>query len=185
MRLQKSVPKGWLLLYEDESDVHLNPQLGLVWHRCGKPYQVRGAGQNQKVYVFGALNVKTGSLIYQIFKRKRSREFLEFLKCLLKRYRRWKIYLVLDNFKIHDTKVIRKFRKENKSRLRIVWLPTYSPYLNLIERFWRHMKDCTVRNYFFGDVTKLIQALHCFFRRYHRQLPASINFQKPKLRKAS
>ena len=141
-------------------------------------------------------------LVYQIFKRKRAKEFLEFLKYLLKQSD-----LVMDNFKIHDTKAIRSFRKENKKRLRIVWLPPYSPYLNLIERFWKHMKasptarqtepvglghpvwrGCTVRNYFFGDATKLIQALHCFFRRYHRSAPgghASINFQRPKLRKAS
>lgn len=184
MRIRKHLPKGWLMLYGDESDVSLNPLLGRVWHQVGKPYQVIGAGKNHKVYVFGALNSKTGRVIYRIFRRKRSKEFLEFLQYLMKRYRAWKVYLVLDNFKIHDTKAVREFRKKNKHRLKIIWLPTYSPYLNLIERFWRYMKDQTVRNYFFKDMVKLIQALNWFFRRYHRKPLVSIIFQERKLCKA-
>lgn len=166
------------MLYGDESDVHYNPILGMVWHRRGKAYCVKSSLKNQKVYVFGVLNGKTGQVTYQIFRRKRSREFLEFLKYLLRQYRRWKVYLVLDNFKIHDTAIIRDFIKKNKKRLKIVWLPTYSPYLNLIERFWRYMKDCTVRNYFFGDITKLIQALHSFFKEYHSKRVEQITFEK-------
>lgn len=177
-RLRKRLPKGCVLLYGDESDVHYNPILGMVWHRRGQVYSVRSSLKNQKVYVFGVLNAQTGQVTYQIFRRKRSREFLEFLKYLLKQYRRWKIYLVLDDFKIHDTGIIREFIKKNKKRLKIVWLPTYSPYLNLIERFWRHMKDCTVRNYFFGDITKLIQALHGFFRKYHSKKIDRITFEE-------
>lgn len=176
------MPPGWLLLDGDESDVHLNPLLGWSWHGRGKPCLVQAALWNQKVYVFGALNSKTGRVTYRIFRRKRSVEFLEFLKHLMKQYRRWKIYLVLDNFKIHDTQMIREFRRRHRNRLRIVWLPTYSPHLNLIERFWRHMKDCTVRNYFFGDVVKLIQALHSFFKQYHNKKIEQIIFKEPRLR---
>jgi len=185
MRLQRHLPKGWLMLYGDESDVHYNPIMGLVWHRRGRSYSVKSALQNQKVYVFGALNPKTGRVVYQIFRRKRAVEFLAFLKYLLKQYRRWRIYLVLDNFKIHDTQIIRDFIKQNRKRLKIVWLPTYSPHLNLIERFWRHMKDCTVRNYFFGEITKLIQALHSFFKKYHNKKIARIIFKENKLPKAA
>ena len=185
LRLKKRPPKGWTLVYGDESDVSLNPLLGRVWHRKGKSYQVTGAGKNYKVHVFGALNTKTGRVTYLIFRRKRSVEFLEFLKHLLKQYRRWKIYLVLDNFKIHDTKIIRDFIKKQRKRLRIVWLPTYSPYLNLIERFWRYMKDQTVRNYFFKDVVKLIQALNGFFKRYHDDPRISIMFEEHKICKAA
>lgn len=175
------MPEGWLLLYGDECDVHYNPILGSVWHKRGMPYYVESALQNQKVHVFGALNGNRGSVVYQIYKRKRSVEFLEFLKYLLKRYRRWKIYFVLDNFKIHDTAAVREFVKSNSSRLKVVWLPTYSPHLNLIERFWRYMKDCTVRNYFFGDIVKLIQALHSFFRRYNGRRIPRIIFEKNKV----
>lgn len=173
-------------MYGDESDVHLNPIIGPVWHKCGKRWKVLAALQNRKIYAFGALNVKSGRVHYRIFKRKRAVEFLEFLRWLLKRYRRWKVYLVLDNFVIHKTKKVCKFYRENQSRLKIVWLPTYSPRLNLIERFWTCMKSHTVRNHFFGDVVKLTQALHNFFRKYHNGKIARIIFEeKHLLRKAA
>lgn len=185
MRLRKRLPQGWILLDADESDVHLNPQVGLVWHQRGKSRQIQGAGQNYKVYVFGALNVRTGQVTYRIFRRKRAAEFLEFLKHLIRQYRRWKIYLVLDNFKIHDTVLVREFIKKHRNRLKIVWLPTYSPHLNLIERFWRYMKDCTVRNHFFGNMVKLIQALHSFFNQYHDKKIQQIIFEKHQMTKVA
>jgi putative transposase len=173
-------------MYGDESDVHLNPIIGPVWHKCGERWKVAAALQNRKVYVFGVLNVKSGRVHYRIFKRKRAVEFLEFLRWLLKRYRRWKVYLVLDNFVIHKTKKVQKFCRENQRRLKIVWLPTYSPRLNLIERFWTYMKAHTVRNHFFGDVVKLAQALHSFFRKYHNGKIERIVFEeKHLLRKAA
>lgn len=163
-------------MYGDECDVHLNPTLGICWHRRGRPFPVKAALWNKKVYVFGALNSKTGRITYRIFRRKRAMEFLEFIKNLMRQYRRWKIYLVLDNFTIHNTKAVQDFCRKNRHRLRIVWLPTYSPHLNLIERFWKYLKDCTVRNYFFGDIVKLTQALHSFFKKYHNKRIEQITF---------
>ncbi len=49
--------------------------------------------------------------------------------------------LVLDNARIHRSRLVRnKLAEREEKNLYIFFLPTYSPYLNLIERLWRKMK---------------------------------------------
>ena len=44
--------------------------------------------------------------------------------------------IILDNVRIHHTKLLKPFLDENKDRLKLMFLPTYSPELNLIEGLW-------------------------------------------------
>ena len=49
--------------------------------------------------------------------------------------------VVLDNAPIHRSKAFQnKIAEWSKKKLKIFWLPTYSPQLNLIEILWRFMK---------------------------------------------
>ena len=52
------------------------------------------------------------------------------------------------------------------------WLPGYCPKLNLIERFWRHMKQVAFDSYYWGDSLSLEQAVHMFFKE-HNENPES------------
>lgn len=52
-----------------------------------------------------------------------------------------KTVLVLDNASIHKSKAFQEARKKWRERgLRILFLPTYSPELNIIERLWQFVK---------------------------------------------
>ncbi len=44
--------------------------------------------------------------------------------------------MVLDNAKIHHTKLIQQFLNKVKDRLELMFLPPYSPEMNLIEGLW-------------------------------------------------
>jgi putative transposase len=50
------------------------------------------------------------------------------------------IYLVWDNWPVHKHPRVQK-ALINQTRIRIIWLPTYSPWLNPIEKLWRHTKQ--------------------------------------------
>jgi transposase len=55
--------------------------------------------------------------------------FLEFLKSLIKNRHR-KIFLILDNLKVHHGKEVTKWVKKNTERIELFYLPAYSPDLN-------------------------------------------------------
>ena len=103
----------------------------------------------------------TGEVTALITQRKRSAEFLEFLRWLLDDiyadcdY----LYLFLDNCSIHHTRAVEAFIAENRDRLTVIWNATYAPNLNLIERFWGHLKRSAIHNYYFETVENLEDAI--------------------------
>jgi len=66
--------------------------------------------------------------------------FMDFLKRLI-RYRRRKIFLILDNLKVHHAKVVTAWVAENSSRIELVYLPAYSPDLNPDEHLNADLKQ--------------------------------------------
>jgi putative transposase len=84
--------------------------------------------------------------------------FIAFLVVLLRAYAGWKIRLVCDNARFHNTKAVRVFLAEHADRLSIFWLPPYSPSLNLIERLWGHLKRTILANVLFRTIDDLVAA---------------------------
>lgn len=54
-------------------------------------------------------------------------------------------------------------------RLVVLYLPTYSPWLNPIEMPWRHFRREVTHCELFVSVTALVEASLAFFRRYNTQ----------------
>jgi transposase len=57
------------------------------------------------------------------------------------------IYMILDNAKYHYSHVVKAY--EAISRVKLIYLPAYSPELNLIERLWRVFKKQALYNKFY------------------------------------
>ena len=56
-------------------------------------------------------------------------KFIEFLEQLIKSSDR-KIYVILDNLRVHHSKIVKQWAEENKERIALFFLPSYSPELN-------------------------------------------------------
>lgn len=59
-----------------------------------------------------------------------------------------KIILTLDNASYYKAEIVTQWLEEHP-KLQIDFLPPYAPNLNLIERFWRFVKDKLVRNTYY------------------------------------
>jgi transposase len=64
-------------------------------------------------------------------------------------------FVILDNASAHTTVAVRSFEQQHLDRLELVYLPTYSPHLNLIERLWRLMRNQVTRNRFYDSLSAL------------------------------
>ena len=74
-------------------------------------------------------------------------------------------FVVLDNATAHHTRKVTQFLDQNRHRIELVFLPTYSPHLNLVERVWRVMKHQVTRNRFFESLDALALAAKTWFER--------------------
>ena len=99
-------------------------------------------GSNERKWrLIGALNARSGqvtSLDNYIVGRKQVIRFLRLLDATYPDARR--IYVVLDNWSIHRHPDVQE-ALESLPRLELVWLPTYAPWLNPIEKLWRWLRQ--------------------------------------------
>lgn len=145
-----------MMLYQDEVDIHLNPKIGPCWTPKGHQFEVETPGQNKKRYIYGGLNPQTGNIIWTVSERKNADGFIDWLKVMSSRYRRYrKIHVVLDNYIIHKTKRVNEMVKGMK-RICLHFLPPYSPELNPIERLWGDLHANVTRNHQCRDIDELM-----------------------------
>ncbi len=156
--LKDSPPDDWTILFEDESDIHWLPVIASGWTRKGAQIHVSTPGNNDKRYCFGAVDYHTGESFFRLSRRKDSKSFVAFLQQMMSQTSK-KIILVLDNYSVHKTKLVRDFVNVHAARLRLVFLPTYSPWLNPIELFWRHLKKQVLANRFFESIVAELREL--------------------------
>jgi len=71
------------------------------------------------------------------------------------------IYMILDNARYHYSKVVKEY--EAKSKVKLVYLPSYSPELNLIERLWKVFKKNVLYNKFYEKYDGFKKACIDFF----------------------
>ncbi|KAA6317358.1 hypothetical protein EZS27_032468, partial [termite gut metagenome] len=62
------------------------------------------------------------------------------------RYKRQKVYMVLDNVRFHHAKGLKPILERYSHRIELVFLPPYSPDLNPIERVWWLMRKKVTHN---------------------------------------
>ena len=84
--LLAALPRRQVAVYEDEVDIHLNPKIGLDWMGRGQQKEVMTPGQNEKRYLAGALDARSGQLLWVEGARKTSALFIALLNRLLQAY---------------------------------------------------------------------------------------------------
>ena len=100
-----------------------------------------------------------------IRRRKRRREIAELLDALLATHPTGTIYVAWDNATTHEDAEVEAVVRAAAGRLVLLYLPTYSPWLNPIELLWRHFRREVTHCELFPTMTALIAATQDFFDR--------------------
>jgi DDE superfamily endonuclease len=189
-----------VLLSQDEARFSMIPSLRTTLGLKGHRPVVGNLDCHDLVYVFGALNLVTGHLTTRIVEHRRvpkkqpkppSRQrrlqeaFARHVRDIARAYpaeQYPRVVLVIDNAPWHKGALISAVLKE-LPQLELYRLPSYSPQLQVIERFWRVLRRRATHNRFFTTVGALQQALRNSLRYYqtlrHRVLSV---IQSPKKR---
>jgi putative transposase len=125
--------------------------------------------QPTRRYGLGAVNWHTGETLVLTRPHKRRRDVAELLEALLERHRSETVYVAWDNASTHEDEEVEAVLRGAAGRLVLLYLPTYSPWLNPIEMLWRHFRREVTHCELFESVDALIQATQDFFDRYNRK----------------
>ena len=148
-----------VMVFADELDIHLLPKVGAAWMPQGTQAEVMTPGKNEKHYLAGALPLATGKLLYGLGPRKNNGLFRELLTLLDVTYpapQISRIYVVADNYCIHQAKAVEQWLASHP-RFALLWLPTYCPRANPIERAFGDVHDKCTRNHKRKRLRDLVQ----------------------------
>jgi len=129
---------------------------------------IRTPGQPKKHYGIGAVNYHTGETVVIFRKRKRRQEIAELLQMLVDKHPTGSIYVAWDNATTHQDDEVEAVVRAAAGRLVLLYLPTYSPWLNPIEMLWRHFRREVTHCELFETVQALLTAARDFFDRYNQ-----------------
>ncbi len=122
---------------EENAEIHWGDETG-VKNNCqhGRSYAPKGKTPVKKSMSkrFSANMVSTvtnqGKVEFMIYSgTMNSDRFIEFLKQLIKGKKR-KIYLILDNLRVHHSKLVKEWVEKNKNYVELFYLSSYSPERN-------------------------------------------------------
>lgn len=135
-------PEQIVVLFVDELTYLHWPLLGRDWGPAtGPPPQAARAAPGERRHrVVGALDALTGRVLTHHERSIGKEVFARFLAQLAAAYpQAVRIAVVLDNWPVHHSPVVRAAAAA-LGRIRLVFLPTYAPWLNPIEKLWAWLK---------------------------------------------
>ena len=121
--------------------------------------------------LFSALDVKSGRVIGTLHRRHRAREFLGFLRTIDHEIPAdLEAHLILDNYNTHKVPAVHRWLVRHP-RFHLHFTPTYSSWINLVERWFAKLTDQRIRR----SAYKSVERLEADIRRY-----IEVNNQDPK-----
>lgn len=123
-----------------------------------RPYVEADYGRRGKVWTFGALEPTTGQTLTRCYERRTSANFVDFLNHVATTWIDKSIIIILDNLSIHKTGDVLLWALAHPE-VRFLFQPTYAPWLNLIEPWWKTLRSRALKGRCFQGVDEVIQAI--------------------------
>jgi transposase len=185
--LLKTLPETETAVLMDEVDVNLNPKVGCQWMVRGLQGAVETPGTNEKRYLAGSIHWRTGLVVPTEGKPKEGRGaalFCRHLDDLRRAFRQYKvIHVICDNAGFHTSersKLVRAYLKKWGHRVKLHYLPTYSPDTNPVERVWWRLHEAVTRNHRCKTMQELLDLTFDWFEtRTHFRVGSSVYGQTP------
>lgn len=118
--------------------------------------------------LFAALNAATGEVIAQCKSRHRHQEFLAFLKHVDEAVpEELDVHLIVDNYATHKHPKVKAWLAKH-TRYHMHFTPTYSSWLNQVERWFGLITQQAIRRGSFKNVRQLINSIECYVVQYNQ-----------------
>jgi transposase len=134
----------------------MQPFLGFLW--CFQRCFIYSASGRKRFNILGALNAITQEVVTITNDSYiNALSVCDLFKKLAEKHAGEAVTLFLDNARYQKCEVVRQLAKELK--IELVYLPSYSPNLNLIERLWRHVKQEVLYSRYYDSFPKFKAAI--------------------------
>ena len=156
----------------DAAHFVLAPFLGYLWTRLRR--FIRAPAGRQRFNVLGALNAVTHQLVTVTNDSYiNAQSVCDLLRKIAAAHAEIPITLILDNARYQKCKIVWALAESLK--IELLYLPSYSPNLNLIERLWKFVKKQVLYSKYYVDFTSFSGAITDCLAQTHTQHNAALD----------
>lgn len=160
--LRASKAKDDPILYMDGVHPQHNTMLAYGWIKKGQDNIIKSNTGRQRININGALDADTHAVITREDERINAQSTIALLEQVEAAYPlAASIYVICDNARYYRSILVGQFLETSK--IQLVFLPSYSPNLNLIERLWKFMKKKVLYNKYYEKFDIFKQTTLGFF----------------------
>ena len=152
------------IYFVDSTHPSHNTQLSYGWILKGKKNDkfVKTNNGRNRLNLNGALSLNDKSALILNEKTVNSESTIRLLNAISQKQKHGKVYLILDNASHHHAKIVRGWLLHHP-RFKLIFLPPYSPNLNLIERLWKFFHKQVTNNHYFETFEEFKESTFNFF----------------------
>ncbi len=150
------------VLFIDSVHPTMATKISHGWIRTGANKLISTTASRTRVNLTGSINLETMEVLTNEYETINGQTTIQFLKMIESKYpKAFAIHIILDQSGYHTSNEVAEFVK--KSRIKLHFLPPYSPNLNPIERLWKVMNEFVRNNRVFQTVKEFRKAIREFF----------------------
>lgn len=117
------------IYWGDETGIQTGANVEKGYSPRGKTPVLRQTAQKHRINMISAIS-NQGKMRFMFYRdNMNSKRLIIFLRRLTKDVGR-KVYLILDNLKVHHSELVKKWLEKHKDKIEVFYLPSYSPELN-------------------------------------------------------
>lgn len=140
------------------------------WIKKGQEKVLKANCGRQRLNINGAMNIETLEPTVRFYETINAQSAMDlFAQIEAKHPQANVIYVIVDNARYYRSRWLKKALEGTK--IKLIFLPTYSPNLNLIERYWKFFKKTVLNNRYYETFEEFKRACESFFRKRKRYLP--------------
>ncbi len=158
--LEDSLSSQQVILFMDGVHPQHNTSACQVWSKIGEKKYIPSNSGRQRINLNGLYNPHNQDVIIREDHTINAQSTIALLKMALVQYPdKERIYCISDNARYYRCKLVQEFLASEGARITLLFLPPYSPNLNLIERLWKYLRKKTINTHYyekFEDFKKAI-----------------------------
>ena len=160
--LEKNLTDKEAVVFADAVHPQHNTKVCNVWVEKGKDKEIKTNSGRTRININGAYNPHSTEVIARQDDTINSASTIKLFQDVEKFYpQKETIYFIADNARYNKSNEVFEYLKT--SRIKIIFLPPYSPNLNLIERLWKLLRKLKINTTFYESSKDFKNAVMGFF----------------------
>ena len=168
-RISRLKSKGFATIVFDEAIFIDDPVKGVkYWSPKGESIVTTYRGRHDKIVACGSI-ATDGRQFFRTYDRFDKETVLRYLKDLVRHF--GKATVIMDNAPQHKAGILKEFLNKNPN-VKVIWLPTATPELSVVEKYWHQSKRDVLVSEYYATVVHMHRAVSEYFRTARPKLDA-------------